>query len=106
MRVLLFKADEGKKISVKEVRERLDELMGDRPYKVFTDEEGYLTISSGSIKDLTFSDTDEGVGVFVVWDLGEDEDSTYEVCRTWEELKEFVDWAISVVEWGRPFFAE
>ncbi len=101
MRVLLFKADEGKVISVSEVRERLDELMGDRPYKVLREAEGQLVVTSGSV-ELSFTDIEgEGVGVSVVWDLGEDEDSTYEICKDWQELKEFVEWAISVVEWGR-----
>jgi hypothetical protein len=102
MRVILNKADEGGKVSVREVRERLDELMGDRPYKVLKEEEGRLFVTSGSM-DLSFTDIEgEGVGVFVVWDLEEDEDSTYEIFRSWEELKNFVDWAISVIEWGHP----
>jgi hypothetical protein len=102
VRIILRKADEGGKISVREVRERLDELMGDRPYKVLQEEEGRLFVTSGSM-DLSFTDIEgEGVGVFVVWDLGEDEDSTYEICRDWQELKEFVNWAISVVEGGHP----
>jgi hypothetical protein len=102
VRIILRKADESGKVSVSEVRERLDELMGDRPYKVLHEAEGQLLVTSGSV-ELSFTDIEgKGVGVFVVWDLGEDEDSTYEICKDWQELKEFVEWAIGIVEWGTP----
>jgi len=102
VRIILRKAGEGGKLSVREVRKRLDALMGDRPYKVLREEEGQLFVTSGSM-DLSFTDIEgEGVGVFVVWDWEEDEDSTYEICKNWQELKEFVKWAIGIMEWGNP----
>jgi hypothetical protein len=49
VRIILRKADEGGRISVSEVQKRLDELMGDRPYKVILETEGQLLVTSGSV---------------------------------------------------------
>lgn len=46
MRIILRKANEGGEVSVSEVRRRLDELMGDRPYKVLHEAEGQLLVTS------------------------------------------------------------
>jgi hypothetical protein len=46
VRIILRKANEGGEVSVSEVRRRLDELMGDRPYKVLHEAEGQLLVTS------------------------------------------------------------
>jgi hypothetical protein len=102
MRVILNKADEGGKVSVSEVWNHLNELMGKRHYEELYDPlEGrlWVTVSSEEgVTELFFKDIDNGVFVYVTWKYDSKEEKTYRECESWEELEYFVSWAIKYLE--------
>jgi hypothetical protein len=102
MRVLLFKSDEGEKPSVSKVWEHLGKLMGDRDYSPLYDRAtGRLWVKVSSDEgttELFFKDTENGVFVYVTWKYDNKTEETFRECETWEELEDYVKWAVNWLE--------
>jgi hypothetical protein len=102
VRIILRKADGGGKVSVSEVWRRLNELMGDHYYEELYDPlEGRLWVkvpSKEGVAELFFKDIDNGVFVYVTWEYDGKKEQTYRECESWEELEDYVKWAINYLE--------